>query len=726
MERLKKVLGKMSPWKAAGPDGVQAYWVKNFTSLHCRLVSQLGDVMRRGAPPQWMTTGRTVLIPKDPRKGNIPSNYRPITCLPIMYKIMTAMISECVFDHLSSNNVLPWEQKGCGKKSRGTKDQLILDKSIMKDSKERKTNLVMGWIDYRKAYDMVPHTWISEVFSILGISNNISKFTVESMKRWRTILESEGQQLGEVQIKRGIFQGDSLSPLMFVMAMIPLTTMLRKVRPGYHMRDQSKINHLLYMDDLKVYGKSKKEIESIIHTVRIFSEDIGMEFGLDKCATITLRRGKLEKDSSVQLPDGQEIQQLEESEEYKYLGVLEADDIKHEKMKDKIKEEYIRRLTKLLKSKLNSGNLFQAINTWAVSLYRYGAGIVEWTQEELRQIDRRTRKLITMYQGMHPRSDVDRMYVEREKGGRGLMSIEETVRYESHSLKKYTEDSDILAIRTAGKIIKSDSAENSGEYRKHQKKTRADKWREKPMTGQHLRQTKENTAKESWQWLKRGTLKRQTESLIIAAQDQALRTNYRKAKIEHTTNIATCRLCKEKDETVSHLTSECSKIAQTEYKHRHDKVATAVHWSISKQYELPHSEKWYDHRAEPVMENAKVKLLWDFNIQTDKVIEARRPDLVLVNKETKECQIIDIAIPGDARVTRKEDEKVEKYKELGFEIRRLWNVRTKIIPVVIGALGTISNRHLSYLAELGANVSFETIQKAAILGTARILRKALQ
>ena len=157
------------------------------------------------------------------------------------------------------------------------------------------------------------------------------------------------------------------------------------------------------------------------------------------------------------------------------MGVLEADDIKHENMKDKIKEEYIRRLTKLLKSKLNSGNLFQAINTWAVSLYRYGAGIVEWTQEELRQIDRRTRKLITMYQGMHPRSDVDRMYVEREKGGRGLMSIEETVRYESHSLKKYTEDSDILAIRTAGKIIKSDSAENTESPKRKQELTNGGK-----------------------------------------------------------------------------------------------------------------------------------------------------------------------------------------------------------------------------------------------------------
>ena len=119
-------------------------------------------------------------------------------------------------------------------------------------------------------------------------------------------------------------------------------------------------------------------------------------------------------------------------------------------------------------------------------------------------------------------------------------------------------------------------------------------------------------------------------------------------------------------------------------------------------------------------------MLWDFNIQTVKVIEARRPDLVLVNKENNECQIIDIAIPGDTRVTKKEDEKIDKYKQLGFEIGRLWKVRPKIIPIVIGALGTISTRHISYLAEVGTNMSFETIQKSAILGTAQILRKVLQ
>mgnify|MGYP001794065188 FL=1 len=724
---LKKVLGKLAPWKAAGPDGVQGYWVKNFSSLHDRLVTQLSDVVRQGKPPEWMTTGRTVLIPKDPRKGNIPSNYRPITCLPIMYKALTAMISESIYRHLEEENLIPWEQKGCGKRSRGTKDQLIIDKYIMKDSKNRKTNLMMAWIDYKKAYDMVPHSWITSVLEIVKVAENTKKFIKGSMEMWNTILESERQELGRVHIKRGIFQGDSLSPLMFVLSMIPLTYVLRKMKPSYTTRDKNSVNHLLYMDDLKLYGKSENDITSLINTVRIYSNDIGMEFGLDKCATIILKRGKLTRGTDIQMPEGDTIHQMEDNEEYKYLGILEADDIKHEKMKDKIFKEYSDRVKRVLKSKLSAGNLFQAINTWAVSLYRYGAGVVEWTKDELKQIDRRTRKLIAMHRGMHPRSDVDRLYVERGKGGRGLMSIEDTVKYESHSLKKYTEDSPVEVIRNAGRVVKSDEEDmtKSG-YRDKQKTTRIDEWVEKPMNGQYIRQTKEHTAAETWKWMTRGSLKRETESLIVAAQDQALRTNYRKARIEKSSNDAKCRLCKIRDETISHLVSECPKIAQTEYKHRHDKVAAAVHWSICKKHGLPHTEKWYDHRAEPVIENEKVKLLWDFNVQTDKVIEARRPDLILENKETSECQIIDIAIPGDTRVVKKEEEKIDKYKELAFEIGRLWKVKPRVIPIVIGALGTISSRLIPYLAEIGVQLSFETIQKTALLGTAQILRKALQ
>ena len=106
-------------------------------------------------------------------------------------------------------------------------------------------------------------------------------------------------------------------------------------------------------------------------------------------------------------------------------------------------------------------------------------------------------------------------------------------------------------------------------------------------------------------------------------------------------------MCKKKDGTVTYLVSKCSKLAQKEYKRRHDKVATAVHWGILKTNNLPHLKHWYEHKAEAVMENEKVEILWNFNIYVDKLINARRPDIVVIKKDLKECYIIDIAIPGD-------------------------------------------------------------------------------
>nr|XP_054768418.1 uncharacterized protein LOC129275996 [Lytechinus pictus] len=103
------------------------------------------------------------------------------------------------------------------------------------------------------------------------------------------------------------------------------------------------------------------------------------------------------------------------------------------------------------------------------------------------------------------------------------------------------------------------------------------------------------------------------------------------------------------------------------------------------------------------------------NNVTDKVIKARRPDIVL---KEKECLIIDIAIPGDRRAWRKEEEKIQKYNDLAWELRRIWKVKTKVVPIVIGALGTVTTRHRSFLAVLGVEVSFETIQKVVAMEVA--------
>ena len=114
---------------------------------------------------------------------------------------------------------------------------------------------------------------------------------------------------------------------------------------------------------------------------------------------------------------------------------------------------------------------------------------------------------------------------------------------------------------------------------------------------------------------------------------------------------------KEKDETVTHLVSECSKLAQKEYKRRHDKVATAVYWSILEKTIL-HLRHWYEHKAEAIMENKKVETLLDFKIYVEKLINARRPDIGIIKKDLKECYIIDIAIPGDIRTDIKEKQKI--------------------------------------------------------------------
>ena len=104
--------------------------------------------------------------------------------------------------------------------------------------------------------------------------------------------------------------------------------------------------------------------------------------------------------------------------------------------------EYIRRLRKVLKSKLNGGNLVRRVNTWAVYLLRYSAAFFSWRKSELEAIDRKTRKLFTIYGALHPKSDVGRLYIPRKEGGRGLISTEDCVELAIRGLEVYVHGSD--------------------------------------------------------------------------------------------------------------------------------------------------------------------------------------------------------------------------------------------------------------------------------------------
>ena len=132
------------------------------------------------------------------------------------------------------------------------------------------------------------------------------------------------------------------------------------------------------------------------------------------------------------------------------------------------------------------------------------------------------------------------------------------------------------------------------------------------------------------------------------------------------------------------------------------------------------------HNPAPFLENNTHKLLWDFNIHTDHLISARRPDLIIINKKKRICKIVEFAVPADHRIKLKEREKKDKYLDLARELKKLWNMKVTIIPIVIGAFGTVTKGLLKGLENLEVGGQVETIQTTTLLRMARILRRVLE
>ena len=166
----------------------------------------------------------------------------------------------------------------------------------------------------------------------------------------------------------------------------------------------------------------------------------------------------------------------------------------------------------------------QAINIWAVPTVQYRAGIIQWTKEELQQMDRKTSKLINIYGGFQPRSSADRLYIQRSDGGRGLVSIESCGEEEKCNLAKYATQSREALVKNAVAELNLEKYIASVSMTK-KKEDRLKLWKLKVLHGQFVRETECHNESKRCKWLRNGELKRETESILWAAQEQAVRTN---------------------------------------------------------------------------------------------------------------------------------------------------------------------------------------------------------
>ena len=268
------------------------------------------------------------------------------------------------------------------------------------------------------------------------------------------------------------------------------------------------------------------------------------------------------------------IQDLDQAETYKYLGMEEGEGAQHHKRKVKIRKEYRRRIKLVLKSELNARNKIAAINTLAVPVILYSCGVTDWKLDEIQNLDRITRKQLCMNWML----DVDRIYLPCQECGRSLMNLEKEYKATMIELQTYMTNKDDVQIQAVlrhqnSKVLHSvckeaekypteagttdDMTSDHGntvtwkakqlklKYKKDFKKMVRDKWKEKAMHGKFPNYLDRDHAdvELSFEWMKHTGLKGETERLITAAQDQALNTRYYSKHIIKQGTTDKCRMC---------------------------------------------------------------------------------------------------------------------------------------------------------------------------------------
>lgn len=773
IEKLRAKISQYSNFRAPGIDKIPNFWLKKLTSLHPHYAEIFSKIGREEEDmPVWTTTGLTSLLPKT-QETDLPNKYRPICCLSTTYKWLTGIYSDELYEHLENNNYLESEQKGCIRNKLGTKDQLLINKTILEDCKRRGKNLSMAWIDYKKAFDSIPHSWILKCLELYNVSEELRSFLRTQMTKWNTTINlshANGQiTIPNVKIQRGIFQGDSLSPLLFCLALDPLSKLLKQHNIGYDLsrgrtkKNNKKINHLLFMDDLKLYADSDEKLHQLIQTVHSFSTDIHMEFGLDKCNKCTIRKGKKVASTNIELDRHNTIEDLDNDSSYKYLGIEENSQIQHKIMREKIHKEYIKRLKKICKSELTSKNKITAVNQLAIPVVTYGIGIVDWPQGELNKLDVKTRKILTLNRVTYRNQCMDRIYLPRREGGLGLTEINQVYRANIISIGQYlmssrdeymiyvaqhhrqtlSQQTSImkLAENFGGEILDPNPNNNHTpatkrarkareQYSKREEALRKERWREHRRAGKFPEELEKTYIDKegSLKWLKTGDLPFDGERMIVGAQDQGLLTNGFK-KMAGMTQNDKCRFCHTSVESVNHLTSGCQTLlADGHYTNRHNKICKYLHWKACKDLGIEVCSKIWEHEPQPITASRNITIFYDKIIPVGRYIEnnAIKPDIVIWNKEKKSAHIIDVAVPNDFGLNRAEREKLTKYEDLKNDLRRTWSLREiDIIPVVVGATGLIKNNLKHYLNSIPGNPSLHEVQLGAIKGTISILKRAL-
>ena len=679
---LEKTIKKRKNWSAPGLDGIQNFWWKRFNSTWQPMLSAMNDWLDEPELlPSWLLNGKTVLIPKTNRLDKV-EDFRPITCLNTVYKIFTGIIGNHMKQHVFTNNLWDENQLGTKENVLGTVDLLLVDQCIMEEIKNHHRNAAVAYYDYKKAYDYVHHDWINRVIEWMGIDRRVRKVVSRIMGGWRTrlVITSEGEQKKSRWIKfnQGFLQGDSFSPVGFCICEIPIL-MLVDTSKGYRMGPPGAriVNktHSLFLDDLKIYQETEEELEIINNILIQASGDTGARYGVKKCCKAVFKQGNLMETEGLTI--NEELTQVldpVEGNTYKFLGLEQAAGVNREMVLERIEVLVKLEVEKLVHYELYDKNLVTAINSKVIPVVGYAMNINKFSKKELKELDMIVKRVLRLNKMHGMQSSDERLYLPRNVGGRGLKSFrivyEETkirivcymcksndpaiitvwereLNKEYHSYAKeviqmfeeigHTLEFDFDEIVLNGDVLVGDYSKvyqvMKNVYRKGKVAKMQEDYSKKKLQSEYYR----NQEKECHIWLK-GNVDPIKTAAIIQLMEQMVETKVWKVLRGIAEGDDKCRLCGKYRETVAHLLSGCSTLAQQEYLVRHNAALSIMITAWCKKEGLmSEEEKWYKinwYRGK-VLEGNGRKVIWDFEFKARKNNIHRRPDAILENAKKK-------------------------------------------------------------------------------------------
>ena len=436
--------------------------------------------------------------------------------------------------------------------------------------------------------------------------------------------------------------------------------MLGKLK-GYNYGNKRRktVTHNFFVDNLKLYGSTINVTKKQLGLVTQYSKDICMDFGTDKCAYLKIVKGTIVSNAEPLVMNNLTIKSVKEGDTYKYIGIDGNISYNGPINKERVLKEYFTRTRKIWSSELRAYNKVIAHNAFAVPVLIPTIGVLDWTIGEIMDIDIKTRKILTLTRNFHPNSDVNRLYMQKSLGGRGLIQVPSS--YESriiairqhlinnlhrNSALEYIyekETSDILRVGqellqkyNIVSIPNEPPKSISKKFTKADQTSKREHFVQKPLHGYFYKlMDNDNIDKQqSLAWTKDRFITSDLEGYMGTITEQELPTKYIRNKRDREsgktpTCNSKCRLCHTAIEDVTHVICNCPEMSARYYLAlRHDRMGKILYTS---HIQKPFPETKVEQLQEPeyICRIKHMEYWWNIPIKTATKIPYNKPDLVL-------------------------------------------------------------------------------------------------